>query len=110
VKAYHPSYARRKYNRDKRFAKMARYRAAKEAKRLARIADEPPRVEWRGRLEQSITFHNRLTGELHTLDLYRGRRRDQFDASVDGKQWKRGLSATVISAYVRRKLSAHIGY
>jgi len=56
----------------------------------------------------TVTFHNRLTGELHSLDLYRGKRRDQYDTDVDGKPWKKGLSATELARYFRRKLKPHI--
>lgn len=84
-------------------------RAAKERLRMERHANEPIRVEWRGRLEQTWTWYNHTTKEVHVLDLYRGRRRDQFDATVDGKPWRKGLSATAISGYIRRKLKAHIG-
>ena len=87
---------------------MARMRAAKERLRMERTANKPQRVEWRGRHELTITFHNRLTGALHSLDLFRGLRRDQYDASVDGKTWKRGVSATELSKFFRRKLAIHI--
>ena len=79
--------------------------AAPQAKRME---SSEPRVEWRGRLEHSITFHDRLAGVIHTLDLSRGKRRDQFDARVDGKPWKTGVSATVIVKFVRLKLKPHI--
>jgi hypothetical protein len=91
--------------RVKTCAKMQRWRDAKERKRLA--SDEPVRVEWRGRLEHSITFHNRLTGEMHTLDLRRGKRRDQFAAEVDGKPW-RTINATQLGKLVRDKFKPHI--
>ena len=82
--------------------------AARERNRMDRAADEPPRVEWRGRLEMTVTFHNRLTGELHSLDLARGKRRDQYDASVDGVPWQRGISATELARLFRLKLKPHI--
>ena len=84
--------------------------AARERLRMERAAHEPARVESRGRHELTITFHNRLTGAMHALDLHRGSRRDQFDARADGKPWKRGMSATAIAAAIRRKLAAHIGH
>ncbi len=71
-------------------------------------ADEPPREEWRGRLEMTVTFHDRRTGEIHSLDLSRGQRRDQYDASVDGTPWKRGISATQLARFFRMKLKPHI--
>ena len=76
---------------------------------MERAAGNPPRVEWRGRWEHTVTFHNRLTGEVHSLDLFRGRRRDQFDAHVDGKPWRSGISATELSRLLRKKFTPHIG-
>jgi hypothetical protein len=72
------------------------------------MQDEPPRVEWRGVLEHTWTFHNRKTGAMNTMDIYRSRRRDQYDVSIDGLLWKKGLSATAISSYIRRKLTPHV--
>ena len=86
--------------------KLARWREAKAAKRMS--STEPVREEWRGRLEMTVTFHDRLTGEIHSLDLARGQRRDQYDASVDGKLWKLGISATELSRFFRMKLKPHI--
>ena len=84
---------------------MQRWRDAKERKRLA--SDEPPRVEWRGVHEHSIVFINRRTGEMHTLDLFRGNRRDNFRAEVDGKPWKI-ISATQLGKLVRDKFKIHV--
>lgn len=86
---------------------MSNWRAAKERKRIERAKDEPPRVEWRGRHEHTITFCNRLTGEMHSVDLFRGRRRDQFRAEVDGKPW-RTINATQLGKLVRDKFKPHI--
>lgn len=91
-------------------ARVARMNAARERKRLERMAGEEPRVEWRGRLEMTVTFQNHLTNETHALEVFRGRRRDQYDAQVDGKPWKPGISATGLATYFRRKLSAHIAH
>lgn len=88
-------------------ARVARMNAGREKLRMERAANEPPRVEWRGRLEHTITFHDRLTGEMHTLDLRRGKRRDQFAAEVDGKPW-RVLSATQLGKLVSQKFKHHI--
>jgi len=82
--------------------------AERERLRMERAADEPPREEWRGRLEMTVTFHDRRTDEIHSLDLSRGQRRDQYDASVDGKPWKRGISATELARFFRMKLKPHI--
>jgi hypothetical protein len=87
---------------------MARMRAAKARKRLERAQDEPERAEWRGMLEHTWTFHNRKTGVMHTMDLYRGKRRDQYDATIDGKPWKVAICATEIARYIRLKLKPHI--
>ena len=81
----HPKYLERKAKLKQRSAKGV---AARERNRLAAYAGEAPRVEWRGRLEHTITFHDLLTGTIHTLDLRRGKRRDQFAAEVDGKPWR----------------------
>ncbi len=110
MKTYRRSVYGRNSASDKVFReRMARLRAAKEQKRTERAANEMQRVEWRGRLEFTITFHHRLTGDIHTLDLRRGKRRDQFDAEVDGKPWRLGLNATKIAALIRRRIAAHIG-
>jgi len=82
--------------------------AERERLRMERAADEPQREEWRGRLEMTVTFHDRRTGEIHSLDLSRGQRRDQYDASVDGTPWKRGISATELARFFRMKLKPHI--
>jgi len=82
--------------------------AERERLRMERAADEPQREEWRGRLEMTVTFHDRRTGEIHSLDLSRGQRRDQYDASVDGTLWKRGISATELARFFRMKLKPHI--
>jgi len=100
----HPKYIARKEKLRLRSAKGVQ---ARERNRLAARADESPREEWRGRLEHTITFHDRLTGEMHTLDLRRGKRRDQFSAEVDGKPW-RVLSATQLGKLVRDKFKPHI--
>jgi hypothetical protein len=100
----HPKYLARKEKMRLRSAKGVQ---ARERNRIAAHAGEPPREEWRGRLEHSITFHNRLTGEIHTMDLRRGKRRDQFAAEVDGKPW-RVLSATQLGKLVRDKFKPHI--
>jgi len=81
--------------------------AGREKLRMERAASEPIRVEWRGRLEHTITFHDRLTGEMHMLDLRRSKRRDQFSAEVDSKPW-RVLSATQLGKLVRDKFKPHI--
>jgi hypothetical protein len=44
---------------------------------------------------------------MHTLDLRRGKRRDQFAAEVDGKPW-RVLSATQLGKLVSKKFKSHI--
>jgi len=97
----------RQRSKEKIGQKMSNYRNAKERLRIERNAGEPERVEWRGRLEHSITFCNRMTGEMHTLDLFRGRRRDQFAAFVDGKPW-RTINATQLGKLVRDKFKPHI--
>ena len=84
---------------------MQRWRDAKERKRLS--STDPIRVEWRGVLEHTITFHNRRTGEMHTLDLFRGKRRDQYRAEVDGKPWKT-INATQLGKLIRDKFKPHI--
>ena len=100
----HPKYLERKAKLKQRSAKGV---AARERNRIAAHAGEAPRVEWRGRLEHTITFHDRLTGTIHTLDLRRGKRRDQFRAEVDGKPW-RTISATQLGKLVRDKFKPHI--
>lgn len=84
---------------------MRRWRDAKERKRLS--STEHIRTEWRGVHEHTVTFHNRITGEIHHLDLYRGKRRDQFRATVDGLPW-RTINATQLGKLVRDKFKPHI--
>ena len=91
--------------RAKSCAKLQRWRDAKERKRLA--SDEPIRAEWRGVHEFTISIHNRRTGELHHVDLYRGNRRDQYRAEVDGKPW-RTINATQLGKLMREKLKPHV--
>jgi hypothetical protein len=100
----HPKYLERKAKLKQRSAKGVE---ARERNRIARAAGAPPRVEWRGRHEHTITFHDRLTGEMRSLDLFRGKRRDQFRAEVDGKPW-RTISATQLGKLVRDKFKPHI--
>jgi len=100
----HPKYLARKEKLRLRSAKGVQVR---ERNRLAAHAGESPREEWRGRLEHTITFHDRLTGKMHTMDLRRGKRRDQFAAEVDGKPW-RVLSATQLGEAVKDKFKPHI--
>lgn len=87
---------------------MAAMRSAKERKRLERAQDEVMRHEWRGRWEWTLTFHDRITGTLHSLDIYRGQRRDQYDVLADSKPWRCGISATRLATAIRRKFTPHI--
>ena len=82
--------------------------AARERIRLAQVAQEPVRVEWRGRHEFTFVCINRMTGEMHSLDLFRGKRRDQYRATVDGKPWRESVSATQLGKTFRDKLKAHV--
>ena len=100
----HPKYLERKEKLRMRSAKGV---AARELNRLARHAGESPRAEWRGVHEHTITFCNRITGEMHSVDLFRGSRRDQFRAEVDGIHW-RTISATQLGKLVRDKFKPHI--
>ena len=102
------TFRRSKQSKDAWMDRVARMNAGRERKRLERMVGEQPRVEWRGRHEFTVTFQNRMTGEIHVLDLFRGGRRDQFDADVDGKPWRAGISATELSRLLRKKFTPHV--
>ena len=87
--------------------KMSNFRKRKEELRIERNSCEPVRAEWRGVHEHTITFCNRITGEMHSVDLFRGRRRDQYRAEVDGVPW-RTINATQLGKLVRQKFKPHI--
>jgi hypothetical protein len=91
------------HRREKENAKKARWRARKEAIRLA--SDEPIRGEWRGRFAFTITYQSRITGVFHSLDFYLSQKRvNSFRVKLDGKPWREQVSATDAMAWLRRKL------
>ena len=93
------------HRREKERAKKARWRTRKEAIRIDRHKDEPIRGEWRGRFVFTITMHDRITGEFHSLDFYLSNKRvNSYRVHVDGKLWKRQISATRALASLRKKL------
>lgn len=84
---------------------MRRWRAAKERQRVERTEGEPVREEWRGKHVWTITLHNRLTGELHSLDLYLSAQRiNSYRVTVDGKTWRGRISRSAILSGVRKAM------
>jgi hypothetical protein len=74
---------------------MQKKRDAKERKRWERVKDEPLREDVRGKHVWTLTFHNRLTGQMHTLDAYICRTRaNSLRVTVDGKPWREKTSKT----------------
>lgn len=105
VNSYHRSYARRKARRDAVLQKMAKLRAAKERKRLAAAAAEPAPSRVAGKHCYTLTVHNRITGTMHSVDLYLSDRRiNAYRAEVDGMPWRDSISMTRILAAIRHKL------
>jgi len=93
------------HRREKERDKKARWRAQKEAIRVDRHKDEPVRGEWRGRFALTITLHDRITGQFHSLDFYLSDKRvNSYRVHVDGKLWKRHISATRALTSLRKKL------
>ena len=101
------SYLRRKSHRREALRdKMAAMRAAKERKRLAWIAENPPAPVMAGRHTYTLTIHDRGAGTMHALDLYVSTRRvNSYRVTVDGKPWKAAISMTRVLASMRRKLA-----
>lgn len=86
-------------------ARVARMNAARERKRLASVSDEPALAPLSGRHCYTLTVHNRLTGTMHSVDLYVSARRiNAYRADVDGKPWRDSISLTRVLAAIRRKL------
>ena len=78
-------------------ARVARMNAARERKRLAAVADEPPCQTIAGR---------HCAGMLHAVDLYVSERRiNAYRTTVDGKPWRDNISMTRVLAALRRKLT-----
>lgn len=93
---------RKKSARYEMFRKM---REAKERKRMERMADEPIRIDVRGTLVFTISIQDRLSGALHSIDLRISKQRlNSFDVSVDGKPWKKSMSASRLMAAIRKKI------
>lgn len=82
--------------------------AARERKRLAAHEGEPIGTDWRGRMETTITIHDRITGRMQTFDIYRGQRRDRYDIRRDGQPWQHGVTATWFSAALRKQITIEL--
>src|ERR1039458_5833386 len=97
----HTCDARRRAHSDK----MRRWRAAKARKHTERTQDEPVRQEWRGKHAWTITMHNRMTGQMHSLDLYLSERRiNSYRVEVDGKLWKERISRSAVLIGLRKAI------
>jgi hypothetical protein len=93
--------ARRQAHADK----MRRWRAAKSRKHIERMQADPMRHEWRGKHAWTITLQNRITGAMHSLDLYLSERRiNSYRVTVDGKPWKDSISRSAVFAGLRKAM------
>lgn len=93
--------ARRQAHADK----MRRWRAAKARLHVERTQDDPVRQEWRGKHAWTITLQNRMTGQLHSLDLYLSQIRiNSYRVEVDGKPWRDRISRSAILAGIRKAM------
>ena len=93
--------ARRQAHADK----MRRWRAAKARKHIERTQDDPVRQEWRGRHAWTITMHNRMTGVMHSLDLYLSEHRiNSYRVTVDGQPWRVRISRSAVLVGLRKAM------
>ena len=84
---------------------MARWRASKARLHVERSKDEPIRGEWRGRFAFTISYQSRLDGTFHSLDFYLSDKRvNSFRVTLDGKPWRKQISATDALVWLRGKL------
>lgn len=96
---------RKSQNRERLLAKMAAMRAAKERKRAERVAGLPPLPVITGRHCYTFTVVNRLTGTMHTVDMYVSAARvNSYRVTVDGQPWRDPISMTRTLAAIRRKM------
>jgi len=85
--------------------KMANMRAAKERKRLERTAEFPVRQSVKGKLAHTITIESHLANETHVMRLTVSPQRiDQYCVEVDGRQWKKRVGMSCITAGIRKAL------
>jgi hypothetical protein len=85
--------------------KMRRWRSAKARKHIEGTQGAPVRQEWRGRHAWTITLHNRMTGAIHSLDLYLSAQRiNSYRVTVDGKPWKDRISRSAVFAGLRKAM------
>lgn len=93
--------ARRQAHADK----MRRWRASKARKHVERTQDNPVRQEWRGKHAWTITTHNRMTGAMHSLDLYLSERRiNSYRVTVNGLPWRDRISRSTVLAGLRKAM------
>jgi len=90
--------------RQKHADKMRRWRASKARKHFENTKNDAARQEWRGRWAWTITLQNRMTGELHSLDLYLSQRINSYRVTVDSKPWKEKISRSAIMAGIRKSM------
>jgi hypothetical protein len=82
-----------------------RWRAAKKLKHIERTQDEPVRQEWRGKHAWTITVHNRMSGVMHSLDLYLSQSRiNSYRVLVNGKPWKERISRSAVMVGIRKAM------
>lgn len=82
-------------------------REAKRRKHIEKTKDLPIRQDVHGRLLWTITLQDRLAGKMRTLDLRVSmKRRNSYDVLLDGQPWKKTMSASRVSASLRKLIVA----
>ncbi len=85
------------HRREKERAKKARWRARKQQLHFERTKGEPIRGEWRGKFIGTLTWHDRLTGKLQSLDFRLSDKRiNSFRVDVNGKPWRKQISCRIL--------------
>lgn len=91
--------------REKNRERKSRWRSSKRSLCVERLKDEGIRGEWHGRFVFTITYQNLVTKEFHALDFYLSDKRvNSYRVCVDGKPWKKQISASRALAALRKKL------
>lgn len=88
------------HRREKENAEKSSLASAEEGNSIIQC-----RGEWRGKFAFTITYQNRMTGIFHALDFYLSQKRvNSYRIMVDGKLWRKQISATEALAWLRGKL------
>lgn len=95
----------RETRKKKRCDRNQRYRNKKEAIRVERHKDQPIRGEWRGKYTGTLTWHNRLSGEILSFDFRLSQKRvNSFAVAINGQPWKKQIGYSRVFAALRKKL------